>query len=396
MNGLDTQVKEVDSLIDKLEEWKGQGLAPTEIALRMRRLLEYKARMKGVPLRGTFELTPLCNLNCRMCYVHLTKQQMQRETLGLLPGTVWISIMKQAVSHGMVEATLTGGEALMHPDFDEIFQFLCENNVSVNLKSNGLLLSEERVAFLKAHHLSNLQISVYGSDDESYERVTGKRAYQQVMDAISLVRAAEIPLELVITPNKYIWPSLEKLIRMVDAMGVQYSVNPGLVEPLEETGRNGENHDLSLDQYVQMNKMIAGLKGAVLSPLCESEIPSPGGSVTSEVTGMQCAAGRSVFSVTWRGRVHPCRMMEKIGFDGLAIPFADGWREINTAVQNYPFPRECIGCDFQMVCPSCVVQHEYGAQPGHANPAICRRAQRMLAEGFITRAKEGEKCEESI
>ena len=29
-----------------------------------------KADERGIPLSGTFELTPRCNLDCRMCYIH--------------------------------------------------------------------------------------------------------------------------------------------------------------------------------------------------------------------------------------------------------------------------------------------------------------------------------------
>lgn len=277
----------------------------------------------------------------------------------------------------------------MHPDFDEIFLFLEASNVNINLKTNGLLLTPERVAFLKTHHLTSIQISVYGSDDESYERVTGRNVFSQVVEAIKRVREAGIPLEVVITPNKYVWPDLENLICLVDSMGVQYSVNPGLIEPLEETGRAGVGHDLTLDQYVQMNKLIAGLKGAKVVQPCLGDIPAPGGRNQEVIEGMQCAAGRCVFSVTWRGMVHPCRMLESIGFDGNQTPFAEGWYGINEAVKRVQYPQECIGCAYERVCPSCVIQHGYGAEPGHANPAICQRAARMAAEGFFRMSTEG-------
>ena len=358
--------------------------------------MEYKARMNAVPLRGTFELTPLCNLDCKMCYVHLNREQFDQQGSCLLTGKQWCSIINQAIDMGMLEATLTGGEALLHPDFDEILLFLEKHNINVNLKSNGLLLTQERIAFLKAHHLSSIQISVYGSDEESYERVTGIRAFETVIEAITRVREAGIPLEVVITPNKYVWPDLERLIRLIDSMGVQYSVNPGLIEPLEETGRAGIDHDLTLEQYIQLNKLIAVLKGVTLVPRCVDNIPKTGGTVSERVEGMQCAAGRSTFSVTWGGRIHACRMMEKICVDGLSVTFADAWRQINEAVKAYPFPRECVGCYFSSVCPSCVIQHEYGAAPGHANPAICCRAQRMAAEGFLTIKKEGSFHEENV
>ena len=36
-----------------------------------------KACLKNIPLSGTFELTPRCNLNCKMCYVRMTKQEIE-------------------------------------------------------------------------------------------------------------------------------------------------------------------------------------------------------------------------------------------------------------------------------------------------------------------------------
>ena len=43
--------------------------------------LDSKAREKGIPLQGQFELTPLCNFNCKMCYVHLNPEQMNGQSV---------------------------------------------------------------------------------------------------------------------------------------------------------------------------------------------------------------------------------------------------------------------------------------------------------------------------
>ena len=34
-----------------------------------------KASAAGVPLSGTFELTPVCNMDCKMCYVRLSHRE---------------------------------------------------------------------------------------------------------------------------------------------------------------------------------------------------------------------------------------------------------------------------------------------------------------------------------
>ena len=351
----------------------------------MKRFIEQKARERGVPLRGTFELTPLCNFDCKMCYVHLSGSQLANHSASLLTGQEWRNIIQQAIAVGMIEVTLTGGEALLHPDFDEILEFLDKENITVNLKTNGYLLSEERMSFLIAHHVSCIQITLYGCDDDSYERVTGKRCFADIMAAIARVKASPIDLEVIVTPNKYIWNSMIPLLKLVSSLDVRYSVNPGLLVPLHETGRSEENHDLTLEQYIELRKMHLALRGVEISPVCQADIPRVGGCSPMPIQGLRCAAGRSVFSVSWHGMVHACRMLEDIKFDGRSTSFATGWQQINEEANQYPSPQECEGCAYQGVCTACVIQHSYGAELGHANPELCERAKKMLAEGFYVK-----------
>ena len=34
--------------------------------------LHRRADVQGIPLSGTFELTPMCSMSCKMCYVRMT------------------------------------------------------------------------------------------------------------------------------------------------------------------------------------------------------------------------------------------------------------------------------------------------------------------------------------
>ena len=86
------------------------------------RYLEARARKQGVPIHGQFELTPLCNLNCKMCYVHLTADKMDDRSL--LTVKQWKDLIRQAYEGGMLTAALTGGECLTYPGFEEVYLYL--------------------------------------------------------------------------------------------------------------------------------------------------------------------------------------------------------------------------------------------------------------------------------
>ena len=88
------------------------------------------------------------------------------------------------------------------------------------------------------------------------------------------------------------WDGIESILETVDSMDIPYSVNPGLVDPLEETGRAGIVHDLTLDQYIDLYKMRLALKGKSVPQRCIEEVPTPGGNIIQEVQGLRCAAGR--------------------------------------------------------------------------------------------------------
>ena len=43
------------------------------------RRLFMRARETNTPINGSLELLPLCNMNCDMCYVRLSKQEMEKQ-----------------------------------------------------------------------------------------------------------------------------------------------------------------------------------------------------------------------------------------------------------------------------------------------------------------------------
>ena len=98
--------------------------------------LKKDAYENAVPLTGIFELTPRCNMDCQMCYVHLQPDQIPaigRE----LTTKEWIDIARQARDMGMVQLTLTGGEILVRKDFRELYEAFSEMGFLIQLYTNG-------------------------------------------------------------------------------------------------------------------------------------------------------------------------------------------------------------------------------------------------------------------
>ena len=368
------------ALLDELEK---QGADNAEITQRMNRYISVHARQNGIPIHGLFELTPLCNLDCKMCYVHLNREALQKSGGKMLTADQWIRIMEQAINGGMLEAVLTGGEALTHPDFDKIFLYLQNHGVQVILKTNGRLLTKERVDFFSCHPPKEIQITLYGADEETYEKVTGHRCFQDVMEAIQRVKSAGLFLSISITPNHYMKDNIEGLLNLVNSLETPYLINSELSPPRQETGRNNDGMDLTLDEYMHLYKVLARLKNRQLKPQCENreEWKQP---ESKPILGLPCGGGRDSFAVRWDGRMYPCTQLNDGGLSLLEEPFQVAWNAVHEAVQKHTFPGECLECERWPLCPPCVLLHENGGESGHVNPAICQRAERLLAEGLAT------------
>ncbi len=372
-------MQEPRSLRELLAQLDAQGITDYRRYEAVRRFLGFKAREKNVPLSGSFELTPLCNLDCRMCYVHLNREQMQGAEL--MPTEEWKRIMKEAVDAGMLYARLTGGECLTYPGFRELYCYLVDLGVETFVLSNGIRMDADMADFFVRHPSSGIQVTLYGASEDAYERVTGHRVFGRVMENLCRLRDAGIPLSIAVTPNAFMTDG-EEVVRLLHAEGFHFAINAGIVTPRNETGRMRE--DAEVDVYAAMLKLQRKLEGKDIGPAYDADsLPDPPSAGKTPERGVRCGAGRGSFSIGWRGEMRPCNTFPCEPVDVRALGFAESWRRINRIALDYPRPAECEGCYYHPVCKHCVAEHGAGAPPGHASPLICKWGKRMVEEGIF-------------
>ena len=100
--------------------------------------------------------------------------------------------------------------------------------------------------------------------------------------------------------------------------------------------------------------------------------------------GVRCGAGRSGFSIDWKGCMRPCNTFPCEAQSVLELGFKEAWRRTNYTANNFVLPIECEGCVYKGICKHCVAEHASGASIGHANKMNCAWTQRMVAEGLLT------------
>ena len=158
-----------------------------------------KAFAEGIPISGTFELTPRCNFSCKMCYVHLKPEEIPQNGVELT-AKEWLRIAKEAKAAGTTWVCVTGGEPLLHPEFPEIWQSLTEMGFFLTLQTNASLVRGKMLDLLERCPPRQAKVTLYGSDDEVYQAVCGvEQGFTRVNEGIHNLMSVGIPVTLVST-----------------------------------------------------------------------------------------------------------------------------------------------------------------------------------------------------
>ncbi|MCR5565564.1 MAG: radical SAM protein [Clostridiales bacterium] len=342
--------------------------------------LSLKARNKGIPVFGQFELTPLCNLSCRMCYVHLDPDQMQGRSL--LSADTWKDIIHQACEAGMCCATLTGGECLTYPGFDEVFLYLLNLGCRTAILTNGVLLNNERIQFFRKYRPYRIQVTLYGQNDDVYERVTGRRAFGTVIENIRKAIEAGLSVEIAVTPNSFLGEDVLETMRLINSLGRHSSVNNGLFTPQEETGRSNVQIDSDDEMYVRIYRLLDEFAGKETKEIDEEKLP-PYGCNIHECTecGLRCGGGRSNFVVNWKGALLPCNRLNQISADILKDGFKAAWENVHKEAMSWPQVPECLECVYRKVCNTCAANMLRYAEPGKQPIGLCEQTKYFVKHG---------------
>lgn len=385
------QMKEFDNLIDLLEELDREGISGYRKQEIYKRYLNLRARMRGQVYAGGFELTPLCNFDCKMCYVHLTKGQMEQEAK-LLTTQQWINIMEQAVDAGMMHADLTGGECLSYPGFKDVYLYLRSRGVDVSVLTNGQLITEEMADFFAKYPPSVVQITVYGSDEASYEAVTGRRAFADVKAAIERLKKRNIRLFLPITPNRYMQEDTHALMEFLRAQNVRYGIGTGSLPAHSNTGRNLADYAPESELYVKLHldekRHLDSLDHFQETYHSQVDYVPTGFRQNSRIP---CSSGLCTFHINWKGEMTPCIPFHTIHRSVCEHGFEDCWNWIKHQMVQYEPPEECKNCDNNAVCVSCPAERTSGVLNGALNRAVCERYEEYIRAGIL-QLPQREKC----
>ena len=329
---------------------------------KLTQYLHTKAALAGIPLNGTFELTPCCNLSCKMCYVRMTKQQ-QEAIRPLHTAKEWIALGKKARESGLLYLLLTGGEPFLHPQFREIITELSKLGLIISINSNGTMINEEVISWLKDVAPFRINITLYGASNETYERLCGHpHGFTQVTHAIRLLKEAGITVKINCSVTPYNAQDLEGIFAFAKKEGLVVQAASYMFPPLRRDKEMiGKNDRFSAEEAAYQQARIACyLNGEddflsrmkknaplVMNDVDEVELPKEG-------TKIRCRAGKCSFWITWDGRMLPCGIFPgEHAKNVFEEDFLHVWESVKKETDAIRMPAKCSSCNLQDQCKAC-------------------------------------------
>ena len=154
------------------------------------------------------EITDRCNLSCVHCYLG--------ETSGIdLPLEITEPLLEEFESMGGLRLVVTGGEPMLHPDFDRINSLAAGRAFRSILVTNATLLNEKTVPTLGFHEV---QVSLDGME-EGHDFIRGEGSFSRALKGIDSLRSAGKDISIATMIHRRNLEELDSLESLVKSLG---------------------------------------------------------------------------------------------------------------------------------------------------------------------------------
>ncbi len=325
-----------------------------------------RASQKRLPISGSLELLPLCNLNCRMCYVRLSRQEMEQQGR-IRTASEWLKIAEELRQEGVLFLMLTGGEPFLYPEFEKLYSSLKKMGFILTINTNGTMITSEHAAYLGRLMPRRVNVTLYGASSDTYERLCGSgAAYDQAMGGIKLLTEQGVPVKINFSATKENMHDLNEILRFGREMNLPVSVDSYMQQSKRERSHDfdsavrlspqeaAESTFLSM-QYKMGEEAFPIYVDHILDKIAEAA--STAGS--NQHTAMRCIAGKCSFSINWQGQLRPCSILSSPSVSVFEHGFSDSWNTLTGLAESINLNAACSSCKYRIICRTCAAAALY-------------------------------------
>ena len=131
-------------------------------------------------------------------------------------------VFREARALGAVQLGLSGGEALVRKDLEELIAQAHRLGFYINLLTSGVGMDERRIRAFKAAGLDHIQISFQASSEELNNFIAGKDSFRQKLEMARLVKRYGYPMVLCFVLHRHNTDQVEQILDMAHALEADY------------------------------------------------------------------------------------------------------------------------------------------------------------------------------
>lgn len=265
------------------------------------------------PLLAFIQITENCNMRCKHCFNSCAdnrKNQLTTEDVK--------KIAIQLKDMHVINASVTGGEPLLHNDFQEIFLALAEQGIKMNITTNGTApRTKEMVKFFK-DNIENVRYITFSLavDLEDYSLIREAKYYDTVIENLLYYRENGIESTFTVTMSKDNFHKVENAFIFAKNNGIKvFAMN--LLKKSGNAQMNLKAFDYSTSELIEFYKHVNELeKKYEISVFNDFNTVNRDNSEAYEISDMNndaivCGASKSNIVIGADKRIYPCSMVEE-------------------------------------------------------------------------------------
>ena len=326
-------------------------------ASTVERSLMSHASKQRIPINGSIELLPLCNMNCDMCYVRMDYKEMLNKGR-LKTCDEWLDIAGQMQESGVLFLLLTGGEPLLYPEFKEVYLGLKKMGMILTINTNGTLIDENWAMFFSKHKPRRINITLYGSCEETYDKLCHyPQGFKKTINSIKLLKKYGVDVKISCSATQYNVEDIQEIICIANDLDIPVRVDTYMMPAIRERNKPYA-YQSRLDPVLAAKVRVSSLKSEmdknifhqyVQQSIFEVEhiLPQEG------PMKMSCHAGKCSFTINWQGEIRPCVVLNEPCMNIFDNGFYNGWKYIVEEIDKIEMCSDCHKCCLRPVCRTC-------------------------------------------
>lgn len=319
------------------------------------RALIERAREQKAPVNGSIELLPLCNMNCDMCYVRMSREEMEKRGR-LRTLAEWTDLGRQMAEAGVLFLLLTGGEPLLYPDFKELYLALKRMGMILTINTNGTLIDEEWADFFSRHKPRRVNITLYGADERAYAELCHyPGGFEKTVNAIRLLRSRGVDVKIGGSVTRSNLDDLERILAIGRELDVPVRMDTYMMPGVRERGRPF-NEQARLSPEEAALARIQSLReemGPALWPQYVRQSLDRVRAGEKSSRHVTCMAGNCSFTVNWQGELRACVVMTEPAVPVFETGFAAAWKQVSARMGQILLNEKCAACALRPLCRTC-------------------------------------------